>query len=222
VPEWTEAERLAREKELVGFFVSGHPLNRYAAEAALFGTHTTRDLGKWTDGKLAVAAVVTAVRRQIARKSGAEWAKLTIEDFQGTAECLAFPEAWSKLARIIVPDGAYVLTGGYSTRDRGEEDVPFIVEDAHPLGDLRAAGRIGLALRWSPRDRAPETARAVAALCSAHQGAAPVFLDWSEAAGDSDVARFRSRSLAVTLDDELLGALRGILGADAITLVKTG
>ncbi len=221
VPEWTEAERLAREKELVGFFVSGHPLNRYATEAALFGTHTTRDLGKWTDGRLAVAAVVTAVRRQIARKSGAEWAKLTIEDFQGTAECLAFPEAWAKLARIIVPDGAYVLTGGYSARDRGEEDAPFIVEEAQPLSDLKPAGRIGLALRWGPRDRAPETARAVAALCSAHHGTAPVFLDWSEA-DDDDVARFRSRSLAVTLDDELLGALRGILGDDAITLVKTG
>jgi len=222
VPEWTEAERLAREKELVGFFVSGHPLNRYATEAALFGTHTTRDLGKWTEGKLAVAAVVTAVRRQIARKSGAEWAKLTIEDFQGTAECLAFPEAWGKLARVIVPDGAYVLTGSYSMRDRGEEDAPFIVEDAQPLSDLRAAGRIGLALRWRPRDRAPDTARAVAALCSAHQGAAPVYLDWSEDAGDNDVARFRSRSLAVTLDEELLDALRGILGADAITFVKTG
>jgi DNA polymerase-3 subunit alpha len=222
VPEWTEAERLAREKELVGFFVSGHPLSRYATEAALFGTHTTRDLGKWTEGKLAVAAVVTAVRRQIARKSGAEWAKLTIEDFHGTAECLAFPEAWSKLARIIVPDGAYVLAGGYSMRDRGEEDAPFIVDDAQPLSELRAGGRIGLALRWSPRDRAPETAKAVAALCSAHQGTAPVYLDWTENGDALDVARFRSRSLAVTLDEELLDALRGILGADAITLVKSG
>lgn len=222
VPAWTEAERLAREKELVGFFVSGHPLNRFAVEARLFGTHTTADLGKWTEGKLAVAAVVTAVRRQIARRTGAEWAKLTVEDFQGAAECLAFPEAWGRLAKIIVPDGAYLLTGGYSMRDRGEEDVPFIVEDAQPLAELQAAGRIGLALRWGPRERAAETARAVAALCSAHRGAAPVFLDWREGDDARDVARFKSRSLAVALDEELLGALRDMLGADAITLVKAG
>ncbi len=221
VPEWTEAERLAREKELVGFFVSGHPLSRYATEVALFGTHTTRDLGRWTEGKLAVAAVVTAVRRQIARRSGAEWAKLTIEDFQGTAEVLAFPEAWAKLARVVVPDGAYLLAGGYTMRDRGEEDAPFIVEDAQPLAALREAGRIGLALRWSPTARAPETARAVAALCSAHRGTAPVYLDWSENGDVRDVARFRSRSLAVALDEELLDALRGILGPEAIALVKT-
>jgi DNA polymerase-3 subunit alpha len=223
VPEWTEAERLAREKELVGFFVSGHPLSRFAAEAALFGTHTTADLGRWTEGRLAVAAVVTAVRRQIARRSGAEWAKLTVEDFQGTAECLVFPEAWAKLSRTVVPDGAFLLIGGYSARDRGEEEAPFIVEDAQPLAALRDAGRIGLRLRWCAGGaRTAETARAVAALCAAHPGSAPILLEWSGEAGAGDVARFRSRSLGVALDEELLGALREMLGSDAVTLVKTG
>jgi DNA polymerase-3 subunit alpha len=211
VPEWSEAERLAREKELVGFFVSGHPLNRFAAEAALFGTHTTADLGQWTDRKLAVAAVVTAVRRQIARRSGAEWAKLTVEDFHGTAECLVFPEAWARLAKVVATDGAYVLVGGYSTRDRGEDDAPFIVEDAAPLAGLKQTGRIGLALRWGAAGRrAPETATA------------PVFVEWQAEEGDRDAARFRSRSLTVALDDGLLGALGDILGADAVTLVKAG
>jgi len=223
VPEWTEAERLAREKELVGFFVSGHPLNRFAVEAALFGTHTTAELGRWTEGRLAVAAVVTAVRRQIARRSGAEWAKLTVEDFQGTAECLVFPEAWAKLARTVVPDGAFLLVGGYSARDRGEEEAPFIVEDAQPLAELRRAGRIGLRLRWcAGGGRTAETARAVAAICTAHPGSAPILLEWSGEAGAADVARFRSRSLGVTLDDELLDTLREMLGPDAVTLVKTG
>jgi DNA polymerase-3 subunit alpha len=223
VPEWTEAERLAREKELVGFFVSGHPLNRFAVEVALFGTQTTADLGRWTEGRLAVAAVVTAVRRQIARRTGAEWAKLTVEDFHGAAECLVFPEAWAKLGRIVVPDGAFLLVGGYSSRDRGEEEAPFIVEDAQPLGELARAGRIGLRLRWCAEGgRTTETARAVAAICAAHPGGAPLFVDWSGDAGDADVARFRSRSLGVALDEELLGTLREMLGPDAVTLVKTG
>jgi DNA polymerase-3 subunit alpha len=222
-PEWTEAERLAREKELVGFFVSGHPLNRFAAEARLFGTHTTAELGHWTEGRLAVAAVVTAVRRQIARRTGAEWAKLTVEDFHGTAECLVFPEAWARLARMVVPDGAYLLSGGYSSRDRGEEEAPFIVEDAQPLAELAQGGRIALRLRWC-KGGAPtaETARAVAALCGAHPGAAPLLVEWRGEAGDADVVRFRSRSLGVTLDDALLGTLREMLGPDAVTLVKTG
>ncbi len=223
VPEWTETERLAREKELVGFFVSGHPLNRYADEAALFGTATTADLGRWSSDKLAVAAVVTAVKRQIARRSGAEWAKLVAEDFHGTAECLVFPEAWGKLAKVIAADGAYLLLGGYSARDRGEDDVPFIVEDAVPLADLKASGRIAVALRWAPQaGKNGEAARAVAALCAAHPGPAPLYVDWTEDGSGRDPVRLRSRTLCVALASDLLGALRDVLGSDAVTLVKAG
>ena len=218
VPEWSEAERLAREKELVGFFVTGHPLNRYAAEAAVLGTHTTADLGRWTDGQLTVAAVVTAVKRQIARRSGAEWARLVIEDFHGSAEVIVFPEAWARLAKAIVPDGAFLLSGGYSPRDRNEEEARLVVEDAKPLAEMAAGGCVGLALRWRAGEVPPGTARAAAALCRAHPGAAPVYVDWSE--DDGDPLRFRSRSMRVAIDEDLLSALRALLGEGAVNLVK--
>ncbi len=220
VPEWSEAERLAREKELVGFFVSGHPLHRFAAEAQALGTHTTADLGRWMEGQLAVAAVVTAVKRQIARRSGAEWARLVVEDFHGSAEVIVFPEAWAKLAKVIVPDGAFLLLGGYSPRDRNEEEARLVVEDAQPLAEIAASGRLGIALRLSAGAEVPaDAARAVAALCRAHPGPAPLFLEWS-AEANGGPARFRSRSLQVALDEDLLAALRDLLGADAVSLVK--
>ena len=221
VPEWSEAERLAREKELVGFFVSGHPLNRFAAEAAVLGTHTTADLGRWMEGAVAVAAVVTAVKRQIARRSGAEWARLVLEDFHGSAEVIVFPEAWAKLAKAIVQDGAYLFVGGYSPRDRNEEDARLVIEDAQPLAEMRSAGRIGLALRLREGAAAPtDAARAVASLCRAHPGPSPVFLEWTAGGDDGGPARFRSKSLQVALDDDLLAALRDLLGEGAVTLVK--
>jgi DNA polymerase III subunit alpha len=219
VPEWTEAERLAREKEMVGFFVSGHPLNRFAAEAAVLGTHTTADLGRWMEGQLAVAAVVTAVKRQIARRSGAEWARLVVEDFHGAAEVIVFPEAWAKLSKVIVPDGAFLLLGGYSPRDRAEEEARLVVEDAQPLAEVAASGRLALALRWRGDAASADAARAVAALCRAHPGPVPLVIEWS-GEGNGGPARFRSRSLQVSLDEDLLAALRDLLGADAVSLVK--
>jgi DNA polymerase-3 subunit alpha len=207
---------------LVGFFVSGHPLSRFASEAKLFGTRTTADLGQWTEGQMVVAAVVTSVRRQTARRTGAEWAKLTIEDFHGAAECLVFPEAWKRLSRVIAPDGAYLITGGYSPRDRGEEDAPFIVESAEPLEQMKASGRMALSVRWSAREKlAPEAPEAVAALCRAHPGTAPVMVEFEGDNGGSS-ATFRSRSLRVALDDDLLGALERLLGAGHVRLVKAG
>ena len=103
VAPWSEAERLTREKEVIGFFISGHPLERYREEVGLFGTRTTATLSTWSEHEVSVAAIVTAVKRQISRKTGSEYARLTIEDFHGTAEALVFPEAWSRLSSVIVP-----------------------------------------------------------------------------------------------------------------------
>src|SRR5258707_10751886 len=222
VSPWTEHERLTREKTVLGFFISGHPLAKYRAEVELFGTRTTATLGMWSPQKVTVAAVVTVVKRQISKKTGAEYARLTLEDFHGAAEGLVFPEAWAKLNGVIRADGAYLLTGSYSARDRGEEQAPFIVETVRPRAELRPSGAIGIALRWSggtPPE--PDTARAIAALCAAHPGPTPVFIEWRGANGSGNEAvRLRSRSFRVDAADDLMAALRDLLGADGVTLVK--
>jgi DNA polymerase-3 subunit alpha len=222
VPPWTEHERLTREKAVLGFFISGHPLAKYRAEVELFGSRTTATLGLWSPQKVTVAAVVTVVKRQISKKTGAEYARLTLEDFHGAAEALVFPEAWAKLNAVIRADGAYLLTGSYSARDRGEEQAPFIIEAARSLDELRPSGAIGVALRWTSASRPePETVRAIAALCAAHPGPTPVFLEWTGAngAGNEEV-RLRSRSFRVDAADDLLAALRDLVGADGVALVK--
>ncbi|HVH69322.1 MAG TPA: DNA polymerase III subunit alpha [Gemmatimonadales bacterium] len=238
VPPWSEHDRLAREKAVLGFFISGHPLARYRTEVELFGTRTTATLGQWSEQKVRVAAVVTVVKRQISKKTGAEYARLTLEDFHGTAEALVFPEAWAKLNEVIRADRALLLSGSYSPRDRGEEVAPFIVEAAQPLDELKASGAIGVALRWSPgAPPRPDATRAVAALCAAHPGPAPVLVEWNESeenAGETypglppgvrgtprATARLRSKSLHVDPADDLLAALRDVLGADQVRLIST-
>ncbi|HEX9728126.1 MAG TPA: DNA polymerase III subunit alpha [Gemmatimonadales bacterium] len=219
VPPWTEAERLAKEKEVVGFFISGHPLERFREEVSLFGTRTTATLGTWSEHQVTAAVVVTAVKRQISKKTGAEYARLTLEDFHGTAEALVFPNSWSKLSQVIEPDAAMLLTGSYSLRDRGEDRAPFIVDDAEPMEAMRANGAVGLQIRWRAGEglRA-DSARAVAALCAAHPGAGPLFVEWSD--GNGTTARLRSRRVRVDLSDELLVALRDRLGHEHVRLVK--
>ena len=227
VAPWTEHERLTREKAVLGFFISGHPLAKYRPEVELFGTRTTATLGVWSQQKVTIAAVVTLLKRQISKKSGAEYARLTLEDFHGTADALVFPEAWAKLNGVIRADGAYLLTGGYIPRDRGEDQAPFIVDTARALDDLRPSGAIGVALRWTAASRPePETTRAIAALCAAHPGPTPLFIEWRGQNGGTGVddhgtaVRLRSRAFRVDAADDLLAALRDLLGVDGVSLVK--
>jgi DNA polymerase-3 subunit alpha len=221
LPPWPEAERLAREKEVLGFFISGHPLEPFRPEVELFGTRTTATLGQWSEQVVRVAGVITAVRRQLARKSGKEYARLMIEDFHGTAEVLVFPDVWARLNQVLREDAAVLLTGGYSARDRGEERATLMVESARPLSELRDTGAIGLALRWeSPRPPEPELLRRAAALCASHPGPAPVYIEWSD--GNGDAVRLRARRLRIAPRDEVVHALKVLLGAQAVHYVKAG
>jgi len=70
--------------------------------------------------------VVTALKRQISKKSGAEYARLTLEDFTD-GEALVFRKAWAKLNGVIHADGAYLLTGGYIPPIVVKKQAPFIV-----------------------------------------------------------------------------------------------
>jgi DNA polymerase III subunit alpha len=221
VPAWTEAERLAKEKEVLGFFISGHPLERFRDEVELFGTRTTATLGEWGEHQVSVAAVVTAVKRQISKKTGKEYARLVLEDFHGTAEAIVFPDAWAKLNQTIFQDAALLLTGGYSDRDRSEDQAPFIVELARPLEELKASGALALSLSWrAPSAPQPAAVKEVAALCSAHPGPTPLYIEWSD--GNGDAVRLRSRRVRVAAEDDLVRALRDLLGAESVHYVKAG
>jgi DNA polymerase-3 subunit alpha len=221
VPPWTEAERLAKEKEVLGFFISGHPLERFRSEVELFGTRTTATLGQWSEHQASIGAVVTAVKRQISKKTGKEYARLVLEDFHGTAEAIVFPDAWAKLNQTVVADAALLLTGGYSDRDRGEDHAPFIVESARRLDDLRASGALALSLRWrAPAAPRPEALQQVAALCTAHPGPTPLYIEWSD--GNGEAVRLRSRRIRVAAEEDLVRALRDLLGADSVHYVKAG
>ena len=235
VPPWSEHDRLAREKAVLGFFISGHPLAPYRVEVELFGTRTTATLGQRSDQRVRIAAVATMVKRQVSKKTGAEYARVTLEDFHGTAEALVFPEAWAKLSETIQTDRALLLVGGYSARDRDDEQAPFVIESAQALDELKPSGAIGVALRWSPAaPPPPDATRAAAALCAAHPGPAPVLVEWKEDGENggeavpgpvpgvsTPAARLRSRSLRVAVDDELVVALRALLGPEHVYLVKT-
>jgi DNA polymerase-3 subunit alpha len=221
IPAWSEAERLAKEKEVIGFFISGHPLERFRDEVELFGTRTTATLGEWSEHPVNVAAVVTGLKRQISKKTGKEYARLVLEDFHGTAEAIVFPDAWAKLNQTIFPDAALLLTGGYSERDRGEDRAPFIVESARALEELKASGAVALSLRWrAPAAPPPEALQAATALCSAHPGPTPIYIEWSD--GNGETVRLRSRRVRVAAEDDLLRALRDLLGADSVHYIKAG
>ena len=89
VPDWTDKEKLAGEKELLGFWVTGHPLDRYADKVARAGQRTTRvNLeGLAKNAEVALCGVLTGITRK-RNKEGKPWAAMTLEDRTGSVEAM--------------------------------------------------------------------------------------------------------------------------------------
>jgi DNA polymerase-3 subunit alpha len=222
VPAWSESDRLTNEKAILGFYVSGHPLEPFRAEAELFATHKVAELGRWTHEPIALACVITAAKRQISKRSGAEFARLTLEDFSGSCEVLVFPEAWAVLADQVKTDVPVLVEGGYSKRDQGAESPTFIVDKVTRLAEKRVNGQVAVAIELAAgADLAPGVMRDVRATCDAYPGTAALELRWRDPRA-GQTARFRSRSLTVAASNAALNELRALLGEERVKLVRGG
>ncbi len=219
----TETERLRREKEILGFYTSGHPLDPYRIEAELFATNTVASLGKWTEAQITLAVVITAVKKQISKKSGSEFARLTIEDFSGSIEILVFPEAWSSLSAQVRTDIPMLVKGGYSRRDQEGENPTFIVESMRPMVELRTTGQVAIALDLRtpaplPADIFSDVRAVVATHATTHASAPALELQWSDGSGTR--ARLRSRTLRIPASQAVLNDLRALLGEERVRVVR--
>jgi DNA polymerase-3 subunit alpha len=218
-----DSERLTKEKEILGFYISGHPLEPFRLECELFATQKVADLGRWHDQQIGLGVVVTAIKKQISKRSGAEFARLTVEDFSGSSEVLVFPEAWGLLSERIRTDVPVLLKGGYSRRDQDAENPTFIVESVSPFAELRLNGQVAVAIDLTMGDGlAADVMRDVRAVVEAHstsRSSAPSLeVQWSD--GNGARARLRSRSLRLAATQSALNELRALLGSERVRLVR--
>ncbi len=221
IPAWDEPERLAREKEALGFFISGHPLDRYREVVRAFEPVNSATLASSPGQSVELACVVTSVARQISRKDNSEWGKITVEDFQGTATILAFRDAWQAYKDVLRQDAVVLVAGKVSSRERDEEDPPLFLDSARALDDVTGSGdiavQIELELGYELTEGAFAEARRVLA---SHPGAAPVLLQVGADNG-AHGPRLRSRTLRASADAETVAALQKLFGRGNVRLVRT-
>jgi DNA polymerase-3 subunit alpha len=215
--KWTETERLAREKEILGFFISGHPLNRYREDVALYEARTsTQTLKSQKDAKIELACVVTEAARQISKKDGSEWGRITVEDFHGTATVLAFGEAWAKYKDVLKQDAPVVIRGAVSNRDRDEEDPPVFLDGAVALADIRNGGDVGVQIEIGSDGPSPEALASAKRILAEHEGPGALVVVWRN--GGTELTKLKSKTVKVAPRDELLMALRDALGPERVSL----
>jgi DNA polymerase-3 subunit alpha len=220
VPGWSEQERLKREKEALGFFISGHPLDRFADVVRAFDSVNTANLKEHLGRPLELACVVTKVQRQISRRDNSEWGKITVEDFHGTASVLAFKDNWQKYKETLQQDAVVLLSGKVSGRERDEEDPPIFLDDALLLEGVPNSGQLALQIEFQVGAKLDDNvfARAKEVLV-ARPGTAPVELRLGTDNGAGSPV-FRSRTLKADPTHETIEALQEMFGKARVRLVR--
>jgi DNA polymerase-3 subunit alpha len=215
--KWTETERLAREKEILGFFISGHPLNRYREDVGLYEARTNTSLLKnQKDARVELACVVTESARQISKKDGSEWGRITVEDFHGTATVLAFGESWAKYKDVLKQDAPVLIRGTVSNRERDEEEPPLFLDSAVALSEIRNGGDVGVMIEIGSEGPSADALAAAKAILAEHAGPGQLVVVWRN--GGTEQTKLKSKSVKVAPRDELLMALRDTLGAERVSL----
>src|SRR5579871_3495959 len=108
-PQWSEEERLASEYAMLGFYVSGHPLEKYASRLQEWKVVSLGQVEGERNGKEIPVAALIVGSRPMRSKKGARWAIFTIQDMTGIQELLAFPESFGRFENILKPGSPLLL-----------------------------------------------------------------------------------------------------------------
>jgi DNA polymerase-3 subunit alpha len=208
VDEWSQRTKLGFEKEMLGLFISDHPLLAVTASIRASGATPIPALREMTDGaQVTIAGMVAGITKRWTKK-GDPMLFFNLEDLEGGVEVLCFPRTVAEYAPLVQEDGIVVVAGRLD--HRGEE-VKVMARELREL-QLKTDGRLQIdvpATRLSPG----LVARLKEVLAS-HPGSAPVFLHM--VSGSNHKVLKLSDAYRVELRSALYAELRELLGPRAV------
>jgi DNA polymerase-3 subunit alpha len=234
-PAWTEQEQLTFEKETLGLYWSGHPVDRYGSELKEFGAKSIAELSEtplsaapaetWGPGgrkpiqaDTSVGGVIAACR-QLKTKKGDRMAVFTLEDSSGTVEVIAFPETYQKSGGLIEA-GTLVLVRGKLERD--DETTRVLASEVLPLDSVRERVAREVAIRVKmPADR--RLFEALGEVFSRHRGDRRVSFEIEVPSKDMPAKPLRVRAdvstqIRVRPSSTLISEVEQIVGHGAVVL----
>jgi DNA polymerase III subunit alpha len=213
--EWDDKHKLALEREMLGLYVSGHPLN---GVAHLLAAQVETPIPAILDGDVAddmqvrVGGILAAVNRRV-NKNGMPWASAQLEDLTGGIEVMFFPHVYSAHGAEIVDDAVVVINAKVRVQD---DRIALIATDlVVPDFSSTSAANRPLAVSLPTRQCTVDKVTALKQVLTLHPGTSQVHLRL--VSGDRVTTLELDASLRVTLSPALMGDLKALLGPDCLS-----
>jgi len=220
IPEWDKSTHLAAEKEILGFYITGHPMEKYKEKLGDLNALSTQDIAAMKkstnkDENITTAGLISGLRVAKSRR-GELWAQAALEDMSGKVELLVFPEAYRKLAEKVKLEVPVLIRGGVRIEEGANPKVT--ANEIIPLDEAPVTLWKHLRIRI-PRDSATiGTVDALHALCSERQGEAKVLFDVDKE-GDFMVV-MEAEGYNVMPDRNFLGRVEELCGRGSVRKIS--
>ena len=204
VPEWTARERGAREKEVLGFYFSEHPLEHLRAEIERVATHGIAQALELGDGaEVRVVGLVGEIK-QLTTRAGKLMAMVVLEDLTARVECTVFREAYEQARAQLATEVVVVASGRVEVRD--DRGVKLLLTEVRPWEDARHEVRSVLHIEVRAEDLTEERILGLDEVLSSYPGESEVVLHIVKP--DHSRMAMRSRRFRVRANDGLIAGLK--------------
>jgi DNA polymerase-3 subunit alpha len=218
VPDWDEHERLANEKEVLGFFITGHPMEKYRAKLEDFRALTTEAITAMTSGtgrdEISAAGMISGVRVMKSRK-GDLYAQAVLEDMTGAVEAIVFPEAYRRLQAILKQEIPMLVR--CSVRVEEGSNPKIAISQLTPLEEAQPKLPRAIRIKVPLETATPATVDALHSICRERHGEAKVLFD-VERAGDFMVV-MEADGYNVCPDRSFITRVEELCGRGAVRIV---
>jgi DNA polymerase III subunit alpha len=213
LPEMEEREKLAAEKEVLGFYLASHPLAAFERRLERYCSHKTTSIGnlKGRD-RVSVGGMLSAIKLSHVKNpkdphSPTKFAMFDLEDVEGAIRCIVWPEEYTKFGQWISPDAVVVLQGRLDFRNGDEPNL--IVDKVVPLDQLSESMAHGLRVRFDEAEQGAHRIRLAQEVLRGYPGDRQLKIQLSLKDG-TQVELSSQRRIEVT--EELCRRLRDVLG----------
>jgi DNA polymerase-3 subunit alpha len=182
LPEWSEHEMLAHEKELLGFYVTGHPLTPFVPILEKYSLHNTAALAQLQSRSVTrIGGMIAAVQNGISKKSGKPYSMVTLEDLEGSVQILCMNENYEKHRELLVQSKAILVIGEVNT---GDDKPKIFPQEIMPLEDAPRRFTKQVHLRLHIAHLNPEKLQSIHELVAVYPGKCPLYLCFKQPTGE--------------------------------------
>ncbi|MCY2995766.1 MAG: DNA polymerase III subunit alpha [Planctomycetota bacterium] len=223
IPELPERERLAAEKEVLGFYLSSHPLAEFEQQLSRFCSHSAADIPNLPDrAEVILGGMLSAIKFAHVKKvrpgsTATKYANFDLEDKDGAIRCILWPEDFAKHGEFVQPDAVVLVRGAIDRR--GGDEANLIVNELVPFDQLESRYTSGMMICLDERDTDSGTLKRVHEIVRGYPGNRDLHFLFS--LSDGSLVQLRSQRLKVDITPELRRRVDDLLGPGHLRLITS-